>query len=366
MLTLASHAANVLETSTAGAEAMLVKDRISDAIYVFRAPYDLERWTATNSVVVINDADVTVFDSCSRAVTARAVIAEIRKLTAKPVRTLINSHWHLDHWSGNAEYAKAFPGLRIIATAQTRDYMQFTGKTFFATSAARGAAANRAALSAAIESGRLADGSPLTPEIRARKEHNVAAQEQFAVEILAEPRVLPNVAYKDAMTFWSGRREFRLTSMDGDASASTVLYLPSDKVLITGDVLVTHDDGPGPPPWTTNSYAISSWFDSLRRLAALDADAIVPGQGPVLHDKAYLQRTIELFQTIIDQVHAALGSGAVTVEEVAANVNVDRIALAYTPGATQPDKNFHDILMDLIKKTMQEARDGVRARSSAE
>ena len=45
------------------------------------------------------------------------VIAEIRKLTDKPVRTLINSHWHMDHWSGNDEYAEGIPGLRSSATA---------------------------------------------------------------------------------------------------------------------------------------------------------------------------------------------------------------------------------------------------------
>ena len=38
------------------------------------------------------------------------------------MRTLINSHWHQDHWSENAEYVKAFPGLQIVATTQTRDY----------------------------------------------------------------------------------------------------------------------------------------------------------------------------------------------------------------------------------------------------
>ena len=45
--------------------------------------------------------------------TARMVIAEIRKITTKPVRTLINSHWHQDHGPGNDEYVKAFPGLQM-------------------------------------------------------------------------------------------------------------------------------------------------------------------------------------------------------------------------------------------------------------
>ncbi len=128
-------ASGPLETSVDRARAMLIKEDLGDGIFVFRAPSDLEYWTATNSVVIVNDDDVTVFDSPTRAVTARAVIAEVRKLTPKPVRVLINSHWHQDHWSGNDEYARAFPGLRIIATAQTRAYMSRMGPGFFVNEA---------------------------------------------------------------------------------------------------------------------------------------------------------------------------------------------------------------------------------------
>ena len=261
---------------------MLIKEDLGDGIFVFRAPSDLEYWTATNSVVIVNDDDVTVFDSPTRAVTARAVIAEIRKLTSKPVRVLINSHWHQDHWSGNDEYVKAFPGLRIIATEQTRAYMSRMGPRFFVNEAEGfGLAQSRKDLATAIATGKLADGSPLTPEIRARKEAAIAQADQFEAEIEALPRVLPNVVYRDEMIFWSGRREFRLMSLTGDATASTVLYLPASKVLATGDVLVSPEDGNGPPPWTTNSYAVTPWLESLRRMEALDVkvDRSGPGAG---------------------------------------------------------------------------------------
>src|SRR5215208_7212937 len=101
----------------------LAKEVLADGVYLFRAPSTLDLWTATNVVVIVNDQDVTVFDSNTRPRTARMVIAEIRKITPKPVRTLINSHWHQDHWSGNDEYVKAYPGLQIIATTETRDFM---------------------------------------------------------------------------------------------------------------------------------------------------------------------------------------------------------------------------------------------------
>jgi cyclase len=346
-----------LQTSVAKARAMLIKEDLGGGVYVFRAPEELDYWTSTNTVVVVNDDDVVVFDSCTRAVTARAVIAEIRRLTPRPVTVLVNSHWHQDHWSGNGEFAKAFPGLRIVASEQTRDYMRRMAPHFFVRGLELEMPKKREELAAAIQTGKLADGSPLTPEIRARKEDALARREQFVAEVVALPRVLPNLVYRDEMTFWSGKREFRLLSVTGDATASSVLYLPGRRVLVMGDVLVSPEDGKGPPPWTTNSYAVTPWLETLRRLDALDADAIVPGQGPVMHDEAYLRRTIELFSAVIDQVHAALERGVVGLEQVQAAVDVDKIGAAYAPGAPLAE-DFHRWVSYFSKKAMQEALDG--------
>jgi len=352
-----ARAAHPLEVAVDRARAMLIREDLGDGIYVYRAPSDLDYWTATNSVVIVNDDDVTVFDSCTRAVTARAVIAEIRKLTPKPVRVLINSHWHQDHWSGNDEYARAFPGLRIISSEETRAFMSHMGPRFFVDEIDQfGLTKMREDLAAAIKTGKLADGSPFTPEARARKEASVAMASQFQAEVAALPRVLPNLVYRNEMVFWSGRREHRLMSVTGDADASTVLYLPGHRVLVTGDVLVSPEDKKGPPPWTTSSNLFAAWLASLRRLDSLDVALIVPGQGPVMHDKTYLRRTIQLFAAIIDQVHAALDRGLVKLPEVQAAVDVDRIGLEYAPGEPL-NEDFHPVVAALVKKAMQEALD---------
>jgi len=346
-----------LETSVARAQAMLIKEDLGDGIHVFRAPSDLDYWTATNSVVVITEEAVVVFDSCTRAVTARAVIAEIRKLTPKPVRVLINSHWHQDHWSGNDEYAKAFPGLRIIASEETRDYMKRMPAAFFLRGLEAAQKQRQGELDTGIKTGKLPDGKPLTVEERKSREEHLAEREQFMKEVATLPRVLPNEVYKEEMTFWSGKREVWLMSVTGDATGSTVMFLPAERILVTGDVLVSPEDGKGPPPWTTNSYAVTPWLETLRRLDALEPTAIVPGQGPTMHDRTYLQRTVQLFAAVLDQVHTALERGVVGLEQVQAAVNVDRIATAYAPGAAQTE-DFRLWLQYFSKKAMQEALDG--------
>jgi len=168
----------------------LSKEVLAEGIYLFRAPSVLDLWTATNVVVIVNDQDVTVFDSNTRARTARMVIAEIRKITSKPVRTLINSHWHQDHWSGNDEYVKAFPGLQIVATTETRDYMKHMGSRFFAEGLNTSVARQRAALDTAVRTGKQRDGSPLTADARQKMEKDIDETAAFATEVANVKRVL--------------------------------------------------------------------------------------------------------------------------------------------------------------------------------
>jgi cyclase len=331
----------------------LTRERLAEGIYLLRAPSALDLWTATNSVVIINEEDVTVFDSFTRAATARMAIAEIRALTNKPVRTLINSHWHQDHWSGNNEFRKAWPGVQIVTTVESRDYMKRMGSGFFAAGLARSVAGLRASLDSAIRTGRL------TAAARQQQEKDIAETAAFEQEVQALPRILPNVAFNDTLTLWSGSREFRLMSATGDATGSAVLYLPAEKILVMGDVLVAQESGEGPPPWTTNSYAIRPWLASLRSLATLDATTIVPGQGKAFQDENYLNITIDVFATIIEQVEAALERGVVGLEQVQAAVNVDPVGRRYAPGAAEPAASFRGWVSRVVAKVYQESLDGV-------
>jgi cyclase len=315
--------------SGAAPEPALTKEVLADGVYLLRAPEALDKWTATNVVVIVNQDDVTVFDSFTRPATARLAIAEIRALTSKPVRTLINSHWHMDHWSGNDEFRKAFPGIQIIATAETRGYMSRMGSAF------------------------LIDG------LRRQQKEGDDETARFIEEVLATPRVLPDVAFRDELTFWRGAREFRLFSMTGDATGSAVLYLPAEKILVTGDVLVSPEDGQGPPPWTTNSYAIAPWLASLRRLETFDAAVIVPGQGPAMRDKAYLSLTAQLFAAVVDGVQRALERGIFKADDIVAAVNLDAIGRQYPQGRVGPDSPFAAMVARLVRKAAQEALDGI-------
>lgn len=88
---------------------------------------------------------------------------------------------------------------------------------------------------------------------------------------------------------------------------------------------------------------------------------IVPGQGPAFHDKTYLKVTVELFASVIEQVHAALERGLFKLEDVQAAVDVDSIGVQYTPGAATPGPDFKRLVATLVRKVYQESLDGARS-----
>ena len=76
-----------------------------------------------NTTVIIGDREVFVVDSTYRPSLAREDIAQIRQWTDKPVRYLLNTHFHDDHNNGNKTYMDAFPSLAIVAQEETKKDM---------------------------------------------------------------------------------------------------------------------------------------------------------------------------------------------------------------------------------------------------
>ena len=95
-------------------------EQVADGVYAFITPEERSGFQSGNSVAIIGDNGVLVFDTGNIPSSTRRQIAEIRKLTDKPVRYVVNSHWHPDHNLGNAEYRAAFPNAVFIGTSATR------------------------------------------------------------------------------------------------------------------------------------------------------------------------------------------------------------------------------------------------------
>lgn len=337
----------------AGAQAPRVeRTEIAEGVYQFTSAPD-GYVKLLNSVAIVTDRDVVIFDTDTRPSTARVILAEIRKITPKPVRYVVNSHWHPDHWSGNEVYAEAFPDLEIIATSAAREFMRDIANAWPARFAAN-AAVNQAAIDSEQANHKDADGRPLTPDRLQRDIEEVRLYKEYAAEAATVHRTYPTLTYSDSLTLYHGGREFRFKSVTGDAVGTTVLYLPQDKVLLTGDVVSY------PIPYTRPSPIAHA--QSLRELARLDIRVIVPGHGPAFHDKDYLNLEAELLETVTAQVRAALERGVVTVADVQTAVHVDSLRPRFTHGDPALDDEFTNRVNNIARSAYLTLRDGAEFR----
>jgi cyclase len=107
-------------------------EKVGAGVYAFISPIGITPIVSGNSLVVIGDDAVVVVDTGQFPSRARAEIAEIQRLTPLSVRYIITTHWHPDHWAGNGEFVRAYPGVSIIATENTRALSQSHGAPYVA------------------------------------------------------------------------------------------------------------------------------------------------------------------------------------------------------------------------------------------
>ena len=321
------------------------KVKIAEGIYQFISP-DVGADVDGNSVAVITDHDILIFDSNVLPATARNVLTEIRKLTPKPVRYVVNSHWHPDHWDGNEMYAKEFPDLEIIANQDTRSLMESTMKVYVKTLEHQSAQADQE-IDNDLKTGKTSDGTVLSDKDRKDLQDQQRVSHDFMTEYRAMHPVLPTLAYGDRLTLHHGGREFRIMHFVGNTAGDSALYLPKEKVLLTGDLLVY------PVPYCADSHP-TAWIESLKALSRLDASVVVPGHGQAQHDMNYLNLVIESLQSVEDQVHEALRRG-MTLDETKKFVNLDPIRLKFTHDDPDLNASFQGNFTPIVRQVYDEA-----------
>src|SRR5690242_21900857 len=81
-----------------------------------------------NAAIILLDDGVLVVDTHSKPSAARALIEQIKKLTPKPVKFVVNTHFHWDHYQGNEAYPSSWPaGVEIISSEATRTNIERIG-----------------------------------------------------------------------------------------------------------------------------------------------------------------------------------------------------------------------------------------------
>jgi cyclase len=275
-----------------------------------------------NNVFIINDDDVIVVDSNASLAGTRDLVAALRRLTDKPVRYVVNTHWHDDHIIGNQVWREAFPGVEFVAHASTLRDRPTVGETNRKQMLAGGKAyAER--LRSLVEQGKSLAGTPLSDEERVNYLGDVAWLERALAEAPHVKIILPTLTVEDRLTLRRGKRTIDIRHLGrGHTAADLVVHLPEEGIVMTGDLVVW------PVPLVGSTSYPAAYSATVEKLLSLKANIIVPGHGPVMRDDSYLRLTSRLLASLKDQTAAAVARGE-TLEQARRSVDLAEFRKAF-------------------------------------
>ena len=234
---------------------------LSEHAYAYTAEGD------PNTGIVIGDDAVMVIDTQATPAMARDVIDRVRGVTDKPIKYVVLTHYHAVRVLG----ASAYGAEHVIASQDTYDLIVERGEQDYQSEYERFP--------------RLFQAVDSIPGL-----------------------TWPTITFRGEMTIRMGTTEVKLLQLGrGHTKGDTVVWLPAEKVLFSGD-LVEY----GATPYTGDAY-LTDWPQTLDRVAALGAEKLVPGRGDAATTpatvKAALDGTREFIVQLFEAVQAGRASG---------------------------------------------------------
>ncbi len=313
-------------------------EKIAGGVYAILHDNATDEWPHGNTGVIVGDDGVVVIDSTYLPSRARADIALILKVTTLPVTYLVNTHWHFDHNNGAVAYREAFPKVVIVAERETARWIELN-QTYWARMSTAPGGKRRASL-AELE----ATLPSLAGEERRRVATTVKQRKNELAELGSLKVIEPDHVFDGLHILTVGGRRIELRNRGrANTPADVTVYLPREKILFTGDILV-HD----PLPYVGASWPVS-WVHVLRELEATPIAAMIPGHGPVMRDHAYTRRVRELFEAALAGVEKMAREGR-TLEQVQEELLLEEPRKGYAPWLEAPAEDWSYVRKTLIER----------------
>jgi glyoxylase-like metal-dependent hydrolase (beta-lactamase superfamily II) len=248
----------------------------------------------SNAAIIVNEDGVVVVDSHSKPSAARLLVEQIKGITSKPVRHVINTHFHWDHWQGNEVYPSVYGNVEVITTEITREALQTEGLKRIQEQI------NTVPDEINKLQAEIAAATSL--ERKVRLENDLRQAEQYLVELKALRPTLPTVTFENSMRLLKTDREIQLRYLGRAHTAGDLfVYLPKEKVVVTGDAVI------GWSPFMGDGYPLD-WVPTLQRLEKLDFTHMIMGHGQVA-GKDWLHLFSNYIGQLVDAVTRHVGAG---------------------------------------------------------
>ena len=286
---------------------------LAPGVWLAQRPISARQPVIGNGVIILNGDHVVVVDGAGAVRTADQVIARIRELTDLPVKYLVISHWHGDHNLGAHRYKEAWPGLEIVGHRFTRQAMLGAPMDYVAEYK-ENLGEYLDGIAPLLEADELPDGRPLGEGRRRYLGDSLEWRDELVADMQASEVTPPTLTFEDHLVLHGERRIDIKRFGNGNTQGDAVTWLPGERILITGDVVVH------PTPYGFYSYP-REWAQVLRELIALDPKLIVSGHGGPLRDTQYLEDLIALFEDVANQVEPLVAEG-LDLEQVRERVDL--------------------------------------------
>jgi cyclase len=204
--------------------------KLSDGVYAFLQPALI--WYS-NTGVIVGDRDVIVIDSLTNENMTRFFLDEIRRITDKPVSTLINTHSHADHVYTN----HLFPSATVISSVHGREK---------------------------------------TREFQQQQSlHDLTFKKLFpGVDFTGGRYTLQDMTFAGSISIFQSEREVHVIELGpGHSESDVIVHLPGEKIVFCGDMFMN-----GLPPLPAEGH-LSETIGNLKRIEELQADIYVGGHG---------------------------------------------------------------------------------------
>jgi cyclase len=277
--------------------------RLDSGVYALVRHDPISFVNNANSLIVVGDSGVLVVDAQFTRLATNQTIGAIRRITSKPVRYVVNTHWHDDHVAGNQVYRDSFPDVRFISHANTRaDLIALGAPNRRGTWDAAGPFT--AQFERMLAQGLGGDSTPVVPNERAAMENTIAVARQYLAERDGFRETLADLTFTRSMWLDLGGRRVELKYFgNANTRGDAVVIVPDSHVIATGDLLVH------PVPFAFNAY-ISGWIAALDSISARKPAVLLPGHGPVMRDESYLKQVRRMLARVRDETGKAVADGA--------------------------------------------------------
>ena len=330
-------------------------ERVADGVYVIIHDNATDEWPHGNTGVIVGQDAVAVIDATYLPSRARADIALIRRVTPKPVRYLIYTHWHFDHNNGGIAYREAFPDVAIVSQRDNARFIELNG-IWWSRMSIQSNSAKRAGLARMEEDvarGADSTGRALTSDERTMHQGHIRQRRAELEELETLKVVTPDLLFDGELTLPLGRRVLELRDRGKANSPHDVtIWLPQDRVLFSGDILVED-----PYPYTGASWPVP-WAGVLRDLEAIPVAVLVPGHGPVMRDHRYTRLVREMMEAVTARVDSVARRGF-TLEQVQGSVTLEDFRTRFP--ADDPEAH-HDEWRTIVRVLVERAWRGVRGQ----